>query len=170
LDAVSGTGRWWRHAAPPTWRLVVFHRLVPLALATGTLLVALSGCGTPAGPEQPGAPATARVASTAPSAGARAYVDAVNREDLDALVAAFSPDGEIVDVSRRIRGADAIRRWAGSEVIGGTLRVDSVTPLSPDTQRLRVHWAPAGSSGWAADYTFTTLDDRITTADLQYAR
>ncbi len=144
----------------------MFHRLVPTTLAAGTLLVALGGCGTPAGSEQPAAP----VAPATPSTGAQSYVDAVNREDLDALVAAFSPDGEIIDISRRVRGADAIRRWADSEVIGGTLRVESVTPLSPDTQRLRVHWAPAGSGGWAADYTFSTLDDRITTADLQYAR
>ena len=90
--------------------------------------------------------------------------------DLDALVAAFVPDGEVVDVSRRIRGADAIRRWAEREVIGGALRVDGVTPVGPATERVRVHWAPAGAAGWAADYTFTTRGDRVTVADLQYAR
>lgn len=100
---------------------------------------------------------------------ARAYVDAVNRGDLDALVAAFAPDGQVVDVSRRIAGQDAIRRWADNEVIGGTLRVDGVTTLAPDTQRLRVHWAPSASSGWAADYTFTARGDQVVLADLQYA-
>ncbi|HEX8519747.1 MAG TPA: nuclear transport factor 2 family protein [Pseudonocardia sp.] len=106
--------------------------------------------------------------ATAPAA--RRYVDAVNRADLDALVAAFAPDGQVVDVSRRITGHDAIRRWADGEVIGGTLRVDGVTALAPDTQRLRVHWAPSGSAGWAADYTFTVRGDRVVLADLQYAR
>jgi hypothetical protein len=33
-----------------------------------------------------------------------------------------------------------------------------------------VHWAPSGSAGWAADYTFTVRDDRVVLADLQYAR
>jgi hypothetical protein len=47
--------------------------------------------------------------------------------------------------------------------------VDGVDQLAPDRQRLRVHWAPAGSAGWAADYTFTTRGGQITVADLQYA-
>jgi hypothetical protein len=103
------------------------------------------------------------------SAGARAYLDAVNAGDLDALVAVFGADGEVVDVTRRIRGPEAIRVWAGNEVIGGSLRVDGVVQLAPDRQRLRVHWAPRGSDGWAADYTFTTRGTQVTVADLQYA-
>jgi len=99
---------------------------------------------------------------------ARCYVDAVNNEDLDALVACFAPDGLIVDVSREIRGHEAIRAWADREVIGGTLEVLEVTPTEGG-QRLLVHWAPAGSNGWRAYYTFTIQDGRITLADLQYA-
>ncbi|MEE6258135.1 nuclear transport factor 2 family protein [Plantactinospora sonchi] len=112
--------------------------------------------------------------TTAPGSGpvtagpAQAYVDAVNAGDLDALVAAFAPEGLVVDVSRRIEGRDAIRAWAGAEVIGGTLRVLEVAAM-PGGQDLLVHWAPRGSSGWRAHYRFTMTATAITTADLQYA-
>jgi hypothetical protein len=142
-------------------------------------LLALGGC---AGEQSAAGPATGPVAAPtmgAPTVGAqgaavapaaRAYVDAVGRQDLDGLVAAFAEDGVVVDVSRRIEGRDAIRTWADREVIGGSLRVDGVTELEPGVQRLRVHWAPGGSGGWAADYTFTVSGAGITEADLQYAR
>lgn len=159
-------------ARTPTSRRTVVVALMPLALA---LLIA--GCSSspatspgndaPAGRAAPAAP-TASVDAVLPAA--QAYVDAVNAADLDALVAAFAPDGEVVDVARHIRSPDAIRTWAGNEVIGGTLRVDAVTAVSADTQRLRVQWKPSGSDGWAADYTFITSGDQILVADLQYAR
>ena len=150
-------------------------------LVASAVAVLLGGCcsdtrapgGTPTSAVTGAAPSGAAptgAATAGRSAGARAYVDAVGRADLDGLVAAFAPDGEVVDVGRRIRGTDAIRQWARTEVIGGVLRVDGVTPLDAATQRVRVHWAPSGSSGWAADYTFTTTGDRISVADLQYAR
>jgi hypothetical protein len=101
---------------------------------------------------------------------AAAYVAAVEARDVEALAAAFAPDGEVIDVSRRIVGRDAVREWAAREVVGGSLRVDTVTPLGPHVQRVRVHWAPSGSAGWAADYTFTVVADEIAEADLQYAR
>jgi SnoaL-like domain len=154
----------------------------PLAapLVAVALILSGAGCSTPGTDNSATAPRVpiSQDAAPGPTAAvpaevlpaARAYVDAVNRGNLDALVAAFAPDGQVIDVSRRITGPDAIRRWADSEVIGGTLRVDAVTPLAPDTQRLRVHWAPAGSSGWAADYTFTVGGEQVVLADLQYAR
>lgn len=125
----------------------------------------------PSSPQSSSAPAAASSGSSRSSAlpaAAQRYVDAVNSQSLDRLVSAFAPDGEVVDVSRRIRGRDAIRTWAASEVIGGSLRVDRVI-RSGDRYRLRVRWAPAGSAGWAADYTFAVRDDQITVADLQYA-
>ncbi|PZG00112.1 hypothetical protein C1J01_48315 [Nonomuraea aridisoli] len=103
------------------------------------------------------------------SPAARAYADAVNARDLDALVAAFAPDAEIIDVTRSIRGREAIRRWAGDEVIGGTLRILSIAERRADGQRLLVHWAPAGSAGRRAHYDFTIGDGLIVRADLQYA-
>jgi hypothetical protein len=147
-------------------------RTTAVAAFPMTLWLLVAGCGSApapaAAPDPPQPTASAPAAAALPAV--QAYVDAVNTTDLDALVAAFAPDGRVVDVSRRIDGADAIRSWADTEVIGGMLRVDGVTALDPATQRLRVHWAPSGSAGWAADYTFTTRGDEILVADLQYAR
>jgi ketosteroid isomerase-like protein len=98
-----------------------------------------------------------------------AYVDAVNAEDLDALVEAFTADAVITDVSRPIVGSDAIRTWADREVIGGSLRVVQIVEDRPDGQKLLVHWAPGGTGGWQAHYDFTVSDGRLTAADLQYA-
>lgn len=157
------------------------RRRAPIAALVAALTVlGGTGCGdSDAGPAEPEATATTTTttASTTTAAAtpavtpaAQAYVDAVNSEDLDALVSAFAPAGVVIDVSRRIEGREAIRAWAAREVIGGTLRVDGVTATDEGAQRLRVHWAPAGSDGWAADYTFSTQAGKVTVADLQYAR
>src|SRR3712207_4558894 len=127
------------------------RRSTRLALIAGTLSAALmTACsgggfdstapGTPSG-SLPAAEAGGTAASpgVAPAAPAQAYVDAVNVGDLDALVAAFAPDGQVTDVSRPIRGRDAIRTWAGNEVIGGRLQVLSVSAM-PGGQDLLVHW------------------------------
>ncbi len=53
--------------------------------------------------------------------------------------------------------------------MGGTLRVLAAEQQAPDQVRLLVHWAPRGSQGWRAYYTFTYTDGLITLADLQYA-
>jgi hypothetical protein len=146
------------------------RRAIAAVVAAGVLVLGgcvLGGCG---GAESTPAPAVPPAASTAVAPAAQAYVDAVGRQDLDGLVSAFAADGVVVDVSRRIEGRDAIRTWADREVIGGSLRVDGVTEVEPGVQRLRVHWAPGGSGGWAADYTFTVDGDGIAEADLQYAR
>ena len=142
----------------PIRRWVALLAAVPLLVATA--------CGAPAAEPQP-VPAPSTPAGV--TAAAQAYVDAVNARDLDALVAAFASDAEIVDVSRSIRGHDAIREWAGNEVIGGTLRVVSIAENRADGQKLLVHWAPAGSDGWRAHYDFTVRDGRVVRADLQYA-
>lgn len=160
----------------------------PAPVVTGfsllVLVVLLGACtGTSPQPTAPArssqgdtadpAPADATEARAEPGArllpAARAYVEAVNAGDLDALVAAFDEDGVVIDVTREIRGREAIREWADAEVIGGSLRVDGITPVDAATQRVRVHWAPAGSTGWAADYTFTVRGDKVVVADLQYA-
>jgi hypothetical protein len=149
------------------------HRATLLA---GVLAVVVATAGCSADPAAgPGTPAAAsdRSGGTAPSAVAlavpvRAYVDAVNAGDVDALVAAFAPDGQVTDVARPVRGHDAIRTWARDEVLGGRLQVLSVTP-TPGGQDLLVHWAPRGSAGWRAHYRFTTTATAITLADLQYA-
>jgi hypothetical protein len=152
--------------------------LAALALAAvGGVTVAADMTGGPSPPRRaprpPPLPTTAAPAPdpTAPgvSPAALAYVDAVNAEDLDALVASFAADAVITDVSRQIAGQDAIRSWADREVIGGSLQVLDVVEDRPDGQLLLVHWAPGGSGGWRAHYDFTFSGGRLTAADLQYA-
>lgn len=99
---------------------------------------------------------------------ARSYVDAVEARNLDALVASFHPDGLIVDVGREIRGHEAIRHWAASEVIGGRLTVLRETPRENGTTMLVV-FAPGGSGGFRANYAFDIADGLITKAALTYA-
>lgn len=120
------------------------------------------------GPAPPGDGGDATLEGPQGARAAQCYVDAVNDEDLDALVGCFAPDGTVVDVSRRIEGRDEIHQWAQNEVIGGTLRVIGSEPRQ-DGLRLLVHWAPAGSDGWRAYYTFEARDAEIMVADLQYA-
>lgn len=147
-----------------------------LVIGAMAIIVSMAACvparpadsATTQGPTPAVADSAASSPGLAPAAPARAYVDAVNAGDLDALVTAFAPDGQITDVTRPIRGHDAIRTWARDEVIGGRLRVLSVTAM-PGGQDLLVHWAPQGSSGWRAHYRFTMTDTTITLADLQYA-
>lgn len=152
--------------------------LVAAVAAAASLTAACSATSTPAatGTQSPSSitpaatptPAATGPSSISPAAPAQAYVDAVNRNDLDALVQAFAPDGQVIDVTRPIRGRDAIRTWADNEVMGGRLEVLTVTPILGG-QDLLVRWAPGGSGGWQAHYRFTMTDSAITTADLQYA-
>ena len=97
------------------------------------------------------------------------YVDAVNAQALDTLVGCFAPDGLVVDVRRQIAGREAIRAWADNEVIGGSLEVIAADQQREGHVRLLVHWAPAGSQGWRAFYTFDDANGQILRADLQYA-
>ncbi|MGN9843336.1 nuclear transport factor 2 family protein [Nonomuraea sp. H19] len=166
-------------STPPIRSTSARHRLTPAgdrrrwawwAVSLAAAVLAASACGpSSSGPAATGSSAASPSAAAGVVAAARAYVEAVNARDLNALVAAFAPDAEIVDVTRGIRGHDAIREWAGNEVIGGTLRVVSVAENRPDGQKLLVHWAPAGSDGWRAHYDFTVAGGRIVKADLQYA-
>jgi len=128
---------------------------------------------TPSSPTTVQSPSTSKM-STSPNTAntipepARCYIDAVNANNVDALVGCFAPNGVIVDVDRRITGADAIRAWANNEVMGGKLRVLQSTATSTGV-KLLVHWAPKGSAGWQANYTFDDQNGQITQADLQYA-
>lgn len=128
---------------------------------------ASSKSGASIGPGESSSAGTASPHDVLPAV--RAYVDAVNRRDLDGLVNAFRPDGRIVDVSRTITGQDAIRTWARNEVVGGSLHVVRVVERRHDGQKLLVRWAPAGSNGWLAHYDFTVAGTQISLADLQYA-
>ncbi|GAA1578585.1 hypothetical protein GCM10009678_71600 [Actinomadura kijaniata] len=148
-------------------------RALPALLAAAA--VALSACSAGERPAASGAASPSSLPSSSAQAPAgllgpaNAYVQAVNGGNLDALVAAFAPDAVIIDVSREIRGRDAIRTWADREVIGGRLTVNRIVENRGGYQKLLVHWAPGGSGGWAAHYAFTVNGSGITRADLQYA-
>jgi hypothetical protein len=142
-----------------------------VAVLTVTVSSLVGACRSSESPVQPDPPAVTQdpaLIGQVP-APALAYVNAVNRNNLDSLVLAFDQTGAVLDVTRRIEGRAAIRNWAGREVMGGTLRVLGVERQTPDRVRLLVHWAPGGSAGWRAYYTFTYADGLITLADLQYA-
>lgn len=142
-----------------TYRCVVRNRLIQECVGR---------YGDRATPPAPPTGAGSNLAQELP-AGARCYVDAVNAQQLDDLVGCFASDGVVVDVTRRIVGGEAIRAWADREVMGGTLQVLAVDQQQPGHTRLLVHWAPRGSQGWRAFYTFEEQDGSITLADLQYA-
>ncbi|HEX6685908.1 MAG TPA: nuclear transport factor 2 family protein [Candidatus Limnocylindrales bacterium] len=146
---------------------------------TALLAVTLSGCadtngspsvnassasGSPA--SGPPAPAVDPGALMAP---VRAFVDAVAAKDADKVVAAFADNGVVIDVSRRIEGREAIRRWAANETITGTLTVLQIAESGTDRQRLLVRFAPGGSGGFQASYAFTVAGGRISLLDMQYA-
>lgn len=98
------------------------------------------------------------------------YFDAVASEDLDALGECFTPDAEIIDVGRHIRGVDAIRTWADNEVLGGRYSILERTATGAQQVRMLVRFTPPGSSGgFRAYYTFDLAGGKITRADLQYA-
>jgi ketosteroid isomerase-like protein len=87
-------------------------------------------------------PYTADQPTSVPAAVA-AVLDAVNRGDTDAFLAAFSVDGTVDDNGRTFRGAHAIRLWSDTEFIGLGGRID-------------VHSARTTSTGATVDATFTS--------------
>jgi hypothetical protein len=57
------------------------------------------------------------------------HVRAVNAFDVDGLVATFAADAYVNDARREIRGADAIRRWAGKELAGDSVTMEPLEVL-----------------------------------------
>jgi hypothetical protein len=100
---------------------------------------------------------------------ARNYINGVNNNNLDSVTNSFASNGVVVDVTRRIEGRAAIRTWANNEVMGGSVRVIEIHQETISRVRLLVHWAPRGSNGWRAWYTFEYANGLITLANLQYA-
>ena len=156
--------------------MVAVARLVALMCLVIATAAAAEGCGgEETGERQDDA---GRQAQPEPEPGAasvedapaaiRRYVDAVNGEDLEALVAAFHPDGEVIDVGRRIAGEAPIRRWGDAEVIGGRLTVLRVRETDAGAA-LNVRFAPGGTDGFEANYEFEVDSDRIRRATLTYA-
>ena len=52
------------------------------------------------------------------------YLRAVNAGAPEAFAASFADDAVVVDVSRELRGLDAITAWAGTDIFGANVRFD----------------------------------------------
>jgi ketosteroid isomerase-like protein len=65
------------------------------------------------------------LASTLPTPVA-IFVDALNRHDLEALVATFAPDALVNDHRCEFRGAGAIRDWAAREIVGDRVTMNVI--------------------------------------------
>jgi hypothetical protein len=100
-----------------------------------------------------------------------AYFRGVVANDANAVAEAFSDNGEIIDVSRSIRGRENIARWTRNEVLGGRYLLLEQTVLANGDIRILLNFSPppATSNGWRANYTFRIQNGKITLADLQYA-
>ncbi len=95
------------------------------------------------------------------------YQDSTIAEDIDAYMACFSPDAEMIDVNRTINGAEAIRAWAQREVIpsGNTFRHRKILEAGDKFAKTEVKWL-----SWVVHYTYWWDDNgKITRMSLQYA-
>jgi len=99
----------------------------------------------------------------------RGYVDAVDSQDVNALVSVFAPQATVNDTGRSFRGRAAIRDWARDEVIGGRLTVLRTT-ASPTGPTVLLRFDPKGfMAGFRARYAFTVEHDAIIRITLRYA-
>ncbi len=109
-------------------------------------------------------------ASSAQSALPRAiecYRDATKAKDIERYVGCFTPDAVMIDVSRTITGAAAIRTWAAREVIphGETFAHRAILETEPGYAKTEVQWL-----SWVVHYSYWwDGQGRITRMSLQYA-
>lgn len=95
------------------------------------------------------------------------YQDSTNARDIDAYMACFTPDAEMIDVSHSFSGQDAIRAWALREVIshGETFRHRRILKTSEGYAKTEVNWL-----SWVVHYSYWWNEaGRITRMSLQYA-
>jgi len=52
------------------------------------------------------------------------YLKAINDGAPEAFAASFADDAVVVDVSRELRGLDAIKAWAGADIFAANVRFD----------------------------------------------
>ncbi|WP_039801908.1 nuclear transport factor 2 family protein [Nocardia araoensis] len=137
--------------------------LVAVLVCTGTVAACAE---VPATSTDPGAPPVYSFDAEALEPTAQRYLKAVAAGDADAVAAAFAPDGLVIDVSRRIRGREAIRHWAAVEFVGGVYTVLWHSPRVGGTTLLVRFRLPGGEI--RAIYSFDIADGLITRADLHY--
>ncbi|QCR18924.1 nuclear transport factor 2 family protein [Agrococcus sp. SGAir0287] len=90
-----------------------------------------------------------------------AFVEAVNRHDSQAFLAAFTDDGFVDDWGRTFTGRDAIERWSDVEFIGsqGTLTPEQVT-VAGDEVTIVGDWRSTHANG-RSRFVFAMRGDRI---------
>ena len=86
------------------------------------------------------------------------HVRAVNAFDTDAVVATFAEDAFITDVSREIRGLDAIRAFVAKEIVGENVTMDV-------TQIIDHHGDTIVRSRYDGTYDKTNLPDELIMSD-----
>lgn len=87
-------------------------------------------------------------------------VDAINAEDTDAFVAAFSASGVINDWGRVLKGAEGVRSWARTDAIGAHAKMTVVEAATTgDTTHIVFDWQSRVFNGRSEAYV--TLADGL---------
>ena len=95
------------------------------------------------------------------------YQNATNSKDIDAYMACFADNAEMIDVSRSFQGRDAIRPWALREVIpsGDAFRHRKILEEQDRFAKTEVNWL-----NWIVHYSYWWNENgKITKMSLQYA-
>lgn len=95
------------------------------------------------------------------------YQESANAEDIDAYMACFTKDAEMLDVSRTFNGTEAIRAWALREVIssGDAFAHRKILEQDDGYAKTEVNWL-----SWVVHYSYWWNDEgKITKMSLQYA-
>lgn len=89
------------------------------------------------------------------------FIDAVNRHDEDAFLAAFAEDGFVDDWGRVFTGREQIKGWSDKEFIGavGTLTPEEVTG-DGETVTVIGDWASNHANG-RSSFTFVIAGDQL---------
>jgi ketosteroid isomerase-like protein len=99
--------------------------------------------------------------ATTPPAPVQALLDAVNSGDTDAFLGCFTDDGVVDDWGREFRGAQAVRSWSDSELIGVRASLE-VTGVFEQTGTVTVT-ALVGGDGFngPSHFSFDLDGDRV---------
>lgn len=95
------------------------------------------------------------------------YQSSANAKDIDAYMACFTEDAEIIDVSQTFTGQEDIRAWAAREVIpgGDTFRHREILEQAEGYAKTEVNWL-----SWVVHYSYWwDAEGTITKMSLQYA-
>ncbi len=100
---------------------------------------------------------------------AACYFDTIAAKNLGKFAACFDTNAVIIDVTREIRGRDAIKTWAKNEVVGGRYTILEVKEIKNEASIL-LRFSPNGvGEGFRARYVVTWKNNKIIKMDLQYA-